>query len=777
MKVFSIFKNVLTLFYVIASFHKIPGECALNNAETLDNLDDNSLLAFFLLIQLEVPYFLEGLSSKIIYEKVIDATMYSFREEIIKSSHINEIKQTLVQDINNTIIGLKNILRDIKNDEEKYFTWLQLIFSDCWKIENGCRNIMRSNCSLSVLSMLPKKGLPITCMSCIIYALNYASHSIYLFKNFSNIENCNNEDNIKLISLSKEISIIRENIIYLNSLERISVLKNVQSEIIVLHIKNGSGLIKLLNMEGHGAFIRIVSNSIDEVIKRSINDYIKYVNNNNIYKNNDYTNNLYINMKKSITLTINGYLYKDNEKNEIFRIFDFGLFLTNIHLNKCISLLNGNNIFIQVEIGSSQTNVPFNNGNILNLIELEIILNSFLHFGYNYYSKVFLILKKIIYLKNYKHNDVFTYDDNNNNNNIYEDMEKFLRSNIIPRANNQINFNLNKNIINNDIIHTNQYTNHVINQINNINEIELTDDQTIYCIIIVNIVPENKYLFLKKSIIQLLNKPIYSRSLSGFQFKDNKIINEELIEILGESYYNTFNKSKRRTNVFGSRINAREIQSAEKLIKPGLKLIHIAFHNFTSIPLQQRNNFYSANNMFSLFQHRIHYLKEWNPKLLIIKKFYPEDMIIKSYNVYSYPKNNNKYWFIISCTVIPFLLIILFILLYKRWFPDNLLCFPFLSKHRRKHNKQKRKQNYKYSCSTCRKKCFKHMYKMEKDKSQLRKRLILHKNIPKILNNKKNNNNLLFPLKRNDEHLTRTRQKKSTTALFLEEIQTNDIIE
>ncbi|KOB59528.1 hypothetical protein PFHG_01288 [Plasmodium falciparum HB3] len=702
--------------------------------------------------------------------------MYLFKEEIIKSSHINEIKQSLVQDINNTIIGLNNILGDIRNDDEKYFKWLQLIFSNCWKIENGCINITRRNCSLSVLTMLPKKGLPITCISCIIYALNYASHSIYLFKNFSNIENCNNENNIKLINLSNEISIIRENIIYLNSLEKISVLKNVQSEIIVLHIKNGSGLIKLLNTQGHGAFIRIVSNSIYEVIKRSINGYIKYVNNNNnnIYKNNDYINNLYINMKKSITLTINGYLYKDNEKNEIFRIFDFGLFLTDIHLNKCISLLNGNNIFIQLEIGSSQTNVPFKNGNILNLIELEIILNSFLHFGYNYYSKVFLILKKIIYLKNYKDRDVFTYDDNNKN--IYEHMAKWLRSNIKSDGNNQINNNLNKDIVNNDIFQPNQNNNHV-NQINNIDHIELTDDQTIYCIIMVNIVPDNKCLFLKKSIIQLLNKPIYSRSLSGFQFKDNKIINEELIEILGESYYNSSNKSKRRTNVFGSRINAREIQSAEKLIKPGLKLIHIAFHNFTSIPVQQRNTFYSANNMFSLFQHRIHYLKEWNPKILIIKKFYPEDIIIKSYNVYSYPKNNNKYWFIISCTVIPFLLIILFILLYKRWFPDNLICFPFLSKHRKNHNKQKRKQNYKYSCSTCRKKCFKHMYKMQKDKSHLRKRLILHKNIPKIPNNDKNSNNLLFPLKQNDEHLTRNRQKKSTTSLFLEEIQTNDIIE
>ncbi|SOV77281.1 conserved Plasmodium protein, unknown function [Plasmodium sp. gorilla clade G3] len=776
MRVFSIFKNVLTLFYVIITFHKIPGECGLNNAEMLDNLDDNSLLAFFLLIQLEVPYFLEGLSSKIIYEKVIDATMYLFREEIIKSGDINDIKQSLVQDINNTIIGLKNILRDIKNDDEKYFTWLQLIFSDCWKIDNGCRNITRSNCSLSVLTMLPKRGLPITCISCIIYALNYASHSMYLFKNFSNIENCNNENNIKLISLSSEISIIRENIIYLNSLEKISVLKNVQSEIIVLHIKNGSGLIKLLNMEGHGAFIRIVSNSIYEVIKRSINDYIKYVNNNNnnIYKNNDYINNLNINMKKSITLTINGYLYKDNEKNEIFRIFDFGLFLTDIHLKKCLSLLNGNNIFIQLEIGSSQTNVPFKNGNILNLIELEIILNSFLHFGYNYYSKVFLILKKIIYLKNYNDNDVFTYDDNNKKN-IYEDMGKWLHSNLNSDKNNQMNINFNKDIINNDISHLNQ-NNMNVNQFNKIDETDLIDDQTIYCIIIVNIVPENKYLFLKKSIIQLLNKPIYSRSLSGFQFKDNKIINEELIEILGESYYNSFNKSKRRTNVFGSRINAREILLAEKLIKPGLKLIHIAFHNFTSIPIQQRNTFYSANNMFSLFQHRIHYLEEWNPKLLIIKKFYPEDMIIKSYNIYSYPKNNNKYWFIISCTVIPFLLIILLILLYKRWFPDNLFCFPFISKHRRNHNKQKRKQNYKYSCSTCRKKCFKHMYKMEKDKSQLRKRLILQKNIPKIIN-KKNNNNLLFPIKQNDEHFPRNKKKKSTTPLFLEEIQTNDIIE
>lgn len=69
------------------------------------------------------------------------------------------------------------------------------------------------------------------------------------------------------------------------------------------------------------------------------------------------------------------------------------------------------------------------------------------------------------------------------------------------------------------------------------------------------------------------------------------------------------------------------------------------------------------------------------------------------------------------------------------------------------------------------------MYKMQKDKSHLRKRLILHKNIPKIPNNDKNSNNLLFPLKQNDEHLTRNRQKKSTTSLFLEEIQTNDIIE
>lgn len=146
-----------------------------------------------------------------------------------------------------------------------------------------------------------------------IYAINYALHSEYLFKIFSNIVVCNKTDNLKLLKLSNDIGLVREYRIYLNVLNKDELLKNIQSEIIILNIKNASRLINLLtsNIEESNkineTFKNIINESMSEIIKKGINRYIKYLNNNNLYTINE-NNDINIELDKAVTVTINGYL-------------------------------------------------------------------------------------------------------------------------------------------------------------------------------------------------------------------------------------------------------------------------------------------------------------------------------------------------------------------------------------------------------------------------------------------------------------------------------------
>ncbi|CRG99159.1 conserved Plasmodium protein, unknown function [Plasmodium relictum] len=749
MMIFYIFKNAIILYYIIWSFHKIDINCAVKYIDTMDKLDDNTLLAFFLLVQLEIPYFLEKFSQKLKYEKVIDATIYVFNEEISKTEFKNEEKEYFIQDIKYIVIGLKNILTDIKKENKKYFTWLNLIYDECWYKEKNCEHLTSNNCTLSVLAMIPKRSLKITCIDCAIYAMNYASHSKYLFKMFSQIEHCYDNNNSHLIKLSKDIGLVRENRIYLSSLEKISVLKNVRSEIIVLNIKNAVGLINLLKTGGHGKFIRVINQSLFDVIKKSVKDYLKNLNYNNAYKSDENIMNL--EMEKSLTLTVNGYLFSDKNSKEVLRFYDFGLFLSGIHLKKCTSLLTNSNLIIQIEIGNIKNNTPLENGKILNLIEYELFLNSFLHFGSNYYSKVVMLLKKVIYMKGNSWNDIFTYDEFNRNNSVIDDSV----TNTNDEPSNMFN-NLKYNSLEDHIEERKKIEEFKKNQI------ELMEDQTVIFIIMVNILPENKYALLKKKIIDLLKNPVNSRSLEGFQFDDIKLISEKLIEVLGESFNGSQNNTRRRTHYFGSRINKREVESVEKLIQPGKKLIQIAFHNFTSIPLENRTKIYSAKKMFSLFEHRIHYYNEWNTQILFSKKIYPEDILITKNYVYSQEKSNKNHWFIVSFTVIPFLIIILLFVVYKYTFPERLQFHFFSRKKTKKH---------KYSCPTCYKSC-RGFSRLKKKSHKLNKRL-MNKDSYNLLKNKKE---LRYMSRAKSSTKSRQSKKKKTEKdIFFEDIETNNV--
>ncbi|CRG97311.1 conserved Plasmodium protein, unknown function [Plasmodium gallinaceum] len=747
MMIFFIFRNILILYYALWSFHKIYVNCIFSNKDTLDNLDDNTLLAFFLLVQLEIPYFLENFSQKLKYEKVIDATIYIFNEEISKTEFKNEEKDYFIQDIKCTIWG--NILKDIKNENKKYFTWLNLIFNECWYKEEKCEDLTSKKCTLSVLAMVPKRSLKLTCINCVIYALNYASHSKYLFKMSSQIEHCYDENNSHLINLSKDIGLIRENRIYLSSLEKISVLKNVKSEIIVLLIKNATGLINLLKTGDHGKFIRVINQSLFDVIKKSVKDYLKNLNYNNAYKSDESIMNL--KMEKSLTLTVNGYLFSDKNSNKILRFYDFGLFLSGIHLKKCTSLLTKNNLIIQIEIGNIKNNTPLENGKILNLIEYELFLNSFLHFGSNYYSKVTILLKKVIYMKGNNWNDIFIYDELNQDNSIIDDSAAIISGETSETFNNLTSYSLEDHIEERKKIEEFKK-----------NQIELMEDQTVIFIIMVNILPENKYSLLKKKIIDLLKNPVNSRSLEGFQYDNIKLISEKLIEVLGESFNDVQSNTRRRTNYFGSRINKREIESIEKLIQPGKKLVQIAFHNFTSIPLENRTKFYSANKMFSLFEHRIHYYNEWNSQILFSKKIYPEDILLtKSYNVFSYVKPNKNYWFIISLTVIPFLIILLLFGVFKYMFPKRLQ-FHFFSK--------KKTKKHKYSCLKCHKSC-RDISRIRKSSYKLKKQL-MNKNSYNLL--KKKSKLRYMPKEKSCAKSYASKKQIRKKDIFFEDIETNN---
>ncbi|GAB65507.1 hypothetical protein PCYB_062390 [Plasmodium cynomolgi strain B] len=710
MKTHRLLEYVAVLYFVLTCLNRTDGQDAQNDRAGLAGLSDNVLVAFLLLVQLEVPNFLGNFSKKEKYEKVIDGAIYLFTKEVATEKQAQEQRGYTVQDVRHVITGLNSLLNDIKNGNESYFTWMELITNECWREENGCRALTTRSCALSVLNALPKKTLPVTCNSCIMYALNYALHSKGLFTNLLQIQNCNEESNLKLIYLSKDIGLVREHRLYLNSLESISVTKNVRSQVFILHIKNATHLVDILKTHGQEKFTQVMRDALMEVIKKSIETYMRHLKHNSSFNQNG-VNEMKVDKANLISLTINGYLYMDQTIGEILRVRDFGLFFTENSLEQCVSMLTGRNLFVQVEMGTPgggdvpggevpQNGDPFPIGNLLTLIEFELVLNSYLHFGENHFSKAVMLMKKVFYAEGKNENGVFNYGEDKA---VREDGAARAngadRGDGAARADGRVVDNLlaiakggklrrapqgghlrgaQQGGHSGHVAWRNHLsaapTNEYRKQIEEFKrtQLELMDDQTIFVIMLVKSLPENKYTLMKNVIVDLLTKPVYSNSLKGFSYNDEKKVNKELIEVMGESYNDPINNLKRRTKHFGFRINKREIQAIEKLIQQGYKLTQIAFHNYSSIPLNSRKNIYSAVKMFSLFEHRVHYLTGWDAHILFSKRIYPEDMVEKNYNVYSYAQSGGNYWFIICCTVIPLLVIILLFLLYKYLFHDKL---------------------------------------------------------------------------------------------------------
>ncbi|SBT32932.1 hypothetical protein POVWA2_014400 [Plasmodium ovale wallikeri] len=81
--------------------------CVENERGTIDTLEDNALLAFLLLVQLEVPYFLGNFSQKEKYIKVIGATIHLLNEEIRKGESIKEQRGYSIQDVRDTVTGVR----------------------------------------------------------------------------------------------------------------------------------------------------------------------------------------------------------------------------------------------------------------------------------------------------------------------------------------------------------------------------------------------------------------------------------------------------------------------------------------------------------------------------------------------------------------------------------------------------------------------------------------------------------------------------------------------
>ncbi|SCM07837.1 conserved Plasmodium protein, unknown function [Plasmodium chabaudi adami] len=703
MKKHFLFKYVaLFCFLIFPILIYVGGE--ENNKSKIDNLNENSRLAFFLLIQLQVPYLLENFTQNIKYEKVIDAIIYLYNEELAKSDVVKKQNSYSIQDIKNVVHGLQNIRRDIQNGDTKYFSWMDLISKECWNEENYCHMLTSEKCSLAVFRALPSKKLPITCISCMIYAINYALHSEYLFKIFSNIVVCNKTDNLKLLKLSNDIGLVREYRIYLNVLNKDELLKNIQSEIIILNIKNASRLINLLttNIEESNkineTFKNIINESMSEIIKKGINRYIKYLNNNNLYTINE-NNDINIELDKAVTVTINGYLYLDKKSNKLLHVQDFGLFFPKFYFKKCINLLTSHNLFVQIEFGINHAHNFPQIENLFNFIELELILNSYFHLGNGHYSSTSIILKKFIYMNNQNENfnendsNIYTYDEFNKDkynvdnlllfeDEIVENKEgnKFEKDNL---QNNNLQNIPNLNIQN---VFEEKYAENI--------QAEPFDDQTVILILMVKILTETKISVIKKNIINLLIKPVYSKSLDGFEYKDHKLIQNELVEVLGESYSNSNNYFKRRTLGFGSKINKRDIEKLEKITPTGYKLIQLAFKNYNSFSINDRKKIYSGNQMFSLFQNRLHYLTNWDAKILFIKKIESENVIEKKYNVYSYPEEGCTNWLVTCYIIIVLLIILLSFILYRYVLNDQFNLIKIMKNW--KTNKIKKKQK-KYS--------------------------------------------------------------------------------
>ncbi|CAD2087064.1 conserved Plasmodium protein, unknown function [Plasmodium vinckei lentum] len=690
----------VTLFYFLIFPILIYVRSEENNQRKVDSLNENNRLAFFLLIQLQVPYLLENFTQSIKYEKVIDAVIYLYNEELTKSDVVKKQNSYSIQDIKNVVQGLQNIRRDIQDGNTKYFNWMDLISKECWNEENYCHMLTSKKCSLAVFRTLPSKKLPITCISCMIYAINYALHSEYLFKIFSNIVVCNKSDNLKLLNLSNDIGLVREYRIYLNVLNKDELLKNIQSEIIILNIKNASRLINLLtsNIEENSkinvTFKNIINESMSEIIKKGINRYIKYLNNNNLYIINE-NNDINIELDKAVTVTINGYLYLDKKSNKLLHVQDFGLFFPKFYFKKCTNLLTSHNLLVQIEFGINHAHNFPQIENLFNFIELELILNSYFHLGNGHYSSTSIVLKKFIYMNNQngnlseKDSNIYTYDEFNKDK--YNVDNLLLFEGEIVENEEDGKFEKNNNLQN---IH-NLNTQNAFEEKHADNvPVEPFDDQTVILILMVKILAETKINVIKKNIINLLIKPVYSKSLDGFEYKEHKLIQNELVEILGESYSNSNNYFKRRTLGFGLKINKRDIEKLEKITPIGYKLIQLAFKNYNSISINDRKNIYSGIQMFSLFQNRLHYLTNWDAKILFIKKIESQNVIEKKYNVYSYPEEGCTNWLVTCYIIIILLIILLSFMLYRYVLYDKLNLVKILKNW--KTNKEKKKQK-KYS--------------------------------------------------------------------------------
>ncbi|VWU53248.1 conserved protein, unknown function, partial [Hepatocystis sp. ex Piliocolobus tephrosceles] len=178
---------------------------------------------------LKIPSKLEFVSTKIKYEHIFTDVIQLLNEEIKLTEGTEETKLYNTQDMKDVVDGFNKILTSVKGGDanNKYLLWLSSEFEDCLFKNKNCNKITSKNCVLSAMDMLPYQIMPINCIDCVIYALKYASHSKQLLMQLSNIQNCNDENNFKLMNSSTDISLVREYQMYERALSKLEVSKNL----------------------------------------------------------------------------------------------------------------------------------------------------------------------------------------------------------------------------------------------------------------------------------------------------------------------------------------------------------------------------------------------------------------------------------------------------------------------------------------------------------------------------------------------------------------------
>lgn len=567
--------------------------------------------------------------------------------------------------------------------------WLNLFTNKCWIDGKNCSHLVKSPCLYPILQMLPTTAMTVTCASCVIYSLKYALHTMFLFRDFITLAQCNLENSKLFLLMGEDVAFIRRYRVYLVSLLKSPLIKPLQTTVVILLIKNARGLTTLLKLKDREKFQRSLGKSIFDVTSKAIASFGEIA---NYHKKKENRKAIRIN-SKTFTLTFNGYLYW-GDNNEIIREDDFGLFLEPSQLKKCKQLLEEHFLIAQFELGDGTDGSKIDSGQIYRMFNHELLLSPFLHFEAGYYSRAEVLMHLTLYINNAEEN---SGSDSNQN-------EK-------PEQNEGNEANTNGNAPANSRAKPKSFVQYVLNpksslpmftnlsttenikttedemQVNRgqkayVGRNDFMDDQTVIFVILTNILVENKMSNMLTKIVNLIKNPVNSRALSGFRYNKLLLVQTSLIEILGESILDNNAATPVRTRLFGHRLTRQEVESMEKLLKPGQKLTQIMFKNNTALTQEVRKKSYSAVQMFKLFSYRLHYYDTWNSRILFHKKIHPEDVLSqKHYENYSQNMSSNKQWLIVSCTVIPTLVILLLFIIYKYVVPAHFKYNSFYRKN------------------------------------------------------------------------------------------------